>query len=522
MYEFRDTTVSEFAAGNSLPAEAMSFNGKYFENEITGYRTLHVSGRELMESEIQTAEINLVDGSKYYGKRYPARTITVAYQLIAESDTAFRQAYNKLNLLLKGEQVKVIFSDEPDKYFIGTATGNTDPEPGVNAVKGEIEIYCSDPVKYSTVLKEVTATVNDAGVLEAVIENEGSIPVAVDYEITLNAETGYIGIVSDNGGTMQYGKIDEADGETYQASETLVTLQDFINASNDTGVDAMHPNYGTKGTLTTKTWFGKTFLTFGSKGTTVGNANGGMRTVTIPADSSGKTGAKNFYSYFHLIFYAGLMGQTGEMSISWLTADNKLIAGVNWNKTDTVGNTGHYDLVTYNPNPSGDMAGRVLKSYDYTTSHLHNQNPWYWDWGHCDLLKQGSKLRFYYFGNYPSFVVPEVENMECAKIQIACKQWGNRSGNQLLTYFGFDNFYFRKDNVNKWRDVPNRYRSGDVCTIEGSEAKFYVNGMYKPGDEVLGTNYFKADPGENKIQFSFSEWTKTKPSVKVRIREGWL
>ena len=90
MYEFRDTTASEFSAGNSLSAEAMSFNGKYFENEITGYRTLHVSGREILSSEVQTEDINLIDGSKYYGKRYPARTITVTYQLIAENDTVFR------------------------------------------------------------------------------------------------------------------------------------------------------------------------------------------------------------------------------------------------------------------------------------------------------------------------------------------------------------------------------------------------------------------------------------------------
>lgn len=525
MYEFRDTTASEFSAGNSLPAEAMSFNGKYFENEITGYRTLHVSGREILSSEVQTEDINLIDGSKYYGKRYPARTVTVTYQLIAENDTVFRQAYNKLNLLLRGEQVQIIFNDEPDKYFIGTAVGNTDPEPGTNAVTGEIEIYCSDPVKYSTTLKEVTASANDDGVLEAVIENNGSVPVSIDYEITHNAETGYIGIVSENGGTMQYGKIDEADKEPYKRNETLLNLDDFIDAPDDiTSTDAMHPHYGTKGTLTTKTWFGKTFLTFGSKGTTVGDANGGMRTVVIPQDSEGELGAKTFYAYFHLIFYAGLMGQTGEMSISFLTADDKLIAGLNWFKTDTVGNTGYYEFITYNPNSKSSdlMAGKVLKQFYYTTNHLQTQNPWYWDWGHCDLFKEGSNLRYFYYGSYYNFVVPEIENFECAKIQISCKQWGERGGNQLLTYYGFDIFRFQKMNVQKWKDIPNRFQQGDICNVVGDETKFYVNGMYRPGDEIRGTNYFKADPGETRVQFSFSEWTTIKPTVKVRIREGWL
>src|SRR5699024_8953277 len=124
--------------------------------------------------------------------------------------------------------------------------------------------------------------------------------------------------------------------------------------------------------------------------------------------------------------------------------------------------------------------------------------------------------------SYYNFVVPEIENFECAKIQISCKQWGERGGNQLLTYYGFDIFRFQKMNVQKWKDIPNRFQQGDICNVVGDETKFYVNGMYRPGDEIRGTNYFKADPGETRVQFSFSEWTTIKPTVKVRIREGWL
>ena len=36
-----------------LPAEAMSYNGVYLENEIEGYRTLNVSGRELLSASIK-------------------------------------------------------------------------------------------------------------------------------------------------------------------------------------------------------------------------------------------------------------------------------------------------------------------------------------------------------------------------------------------------------------------------------------------------------------------------------------
>lgn len=512
MYSFVDTN-SGSAGGNNLPAEAIKYNGVYLEDEIPGYKTLYVYGRELMENDIQDEEITGIDGSVYYGKTYPPRTITVGYQLIAEDNAAFRQAFNKMNKILSAEQVQIIFNDEQDKYFVGTKRGAETPDPGSNSIVSEFEIYCPDPRKYATTLKEFAASVNDEGIMEVTIENEGSVPSNIEYEIINHQDNGYIGIVSESG-VMEFGRREEADGEDYNQNEMLVTLQNFINAPDDTdGTDVMHPTYGAKGTCSTHAWFDTTFLGFGTKGDTVGAANGGLRTITIPVDSEGVKGAKNFYTYFHLIFYAGLMGQTGEMCINWLTEDNKMIAGVNWYKTDCSGNTGHYSL---------HANGKLLKEYSYTTSHLHTQNPWYWDWGHCDIRKEGAKLTFYYWGSYPTFTVPEIENMVCTKIQMAFKQWGDRGGNQLLTYFGFDKFDFQKLGVEKWRDVPNRYSSGSTVTIDGEYAKFYVNDMLKQEDEILGTKYFKVPSGESKIQFYFSSFVTNMPTVTVRIREAWL
>lgn len=508
MYAFVNT-VNSGIVGTNLPTEAMSYNGVYLENEIDGYRTLSVTGRELMESEVKHTEIDGMDGSYYRYKTTPARTITVKYQLRARGNREFREAYNKMNKLLSGEQVKVIFNDESDKYFIGTKTSNTQVDGGSNNVIGEIEIYCSDPRKYSTAEKEFTAT---DGVLNIV--NEGTVPVSIDYEVQVTSETGYIGIVSTEG-VMQYGKIEELDSETYQQSEHLVSINNFYNCADDTsGTDVMHPQYGSNGTLAEHTWFNQKFIGFGTVGTKKGSASGGLRTLVIPADSNGdSSGSKNFYCYFHLLFYAGLMGQTGEMCINFLTADNKLICGCNWYKTDTVGNTGHYEFWAN---------GKMLRNFSYTTSHLQSQNPWYWNWGHCDILKEGGNIRFFYYGGYYNYYIPEIANMKCAKIQIAFKQWGNRGGNQLMSMMGFDVINFTKNNVSKWRDIPNRYPNGTKITIDGKSSHVYVNGMYRPQDEVLGTKYFKAPVGTTEIKTTCSSWSESKPIVKARIREAWL
>ena len=468
-----------------------------------------VSGRELIGSEYKAKDIEGLDGTIWKEKYLKPRTITVKYQINASSNKEFRDVYNKMNLLLSGEQVKIYFNDETDKYFIGTKTSNDEVDGGTNYVIGEIEIYCSDPRKYSTTEKEFTAT---DGVLNIV--NEGTVPVSIDYEIQATSETGYIGIVSTEG-VMQYGKIEELDSESYQQSEHLVSINNFYNCADDIGgTDVMHPQYGSNGTLAEHTWFNQKFIGFGTVGAKKGSASGGLRTLVIPADSNGDTsGAQNFYCYFHLLFYAGLMGQTGEMCINFLTADNKLICGCNFYKTDTVGNTGHYEFWTN---------GKMLRNFSYTTSHLHTQNPWYWSWGHCDVLKEGGNIRFFYWGGYYNYYIPEIANMKCAKIQIAFKQWGNRGGNQLMSMMGFDVINFTKNNVSKWRDIPNRYPNGTKITIDGKSSHVYVNGMSRPQDEVLGTKYFKAPVGTTEIKTTCSSWSKSKPTVKARIREAWL
>ena len=508
MYAFVDT-VNSGIVGTNLPTEAMSYNGIYLENEIDGYRTLSVTGRELMEYEVKDIEVEGVDGSYYRYKTTPTKTITVRYQLLARGSREFREAFNKMNKLLSGEQVKVIFNDETDKYFIGTKTSNTQVDGGSNNVIGEIEIYCTDPCKYSTTEKEFTAT---DGVLNIV--NNGTVPVSIDYDITTTSETGYIGLVSENG-IMQYGKVEELDGEKYDNSEWLASIEDFYNCKDDIGgTDVMHPTYGANGTLVEHTWFDTKFIGLGSVGEKKGNANGGLRTLVLPADSNGDTsGAQNFYCWFHLCFYAGLMGQTGEMCINFLTEDDKLICGCNWYKTDAIGNTGHYEIWAN---------GKVLKNWEFTTSHLQAQNPFYYKWGSCDILKEGANIRFFFWARYYSFYIPEIENMKCAKIQIAVKQWDDRGGNKFMSMIGFDVIDFEKMNVEKWKDIPNRYPNGTKITIDGKSSHVHVNGMSRPEDEVIGTKYFKAPVGESEIKVTCSEWTKSQPTVKAKIREAWL
>ena len=153
MYNFID--VTQASAGMVLPSEALQINGSYIEDQISGYRTLSVQGRESLSPELETFETGVRDGSTLKSKRYPSRTITVKYQLIAKSNEEFREAYNKLGLILDVEDAQLIFNDEQDKYFTGTPCGIEPVEPGKNAVVGSFDILCIDPFKYSVYETEV-------------------------------------------------------------------------------------------------------------------------------------------------------------------------------------------------------------------------------------------------------------------------------------------------------------------------------------------------------------------------------
>lgn len=520
--EFID--VNEERPEEALPSEAMSYNGVYLEKVIPGYRTLYVSGRETMTAEINDNTTGAADGSRFAYKRYPARTITVGYQLIAESNEAFRNAFNKMSNILDAEQVKVIFNDESDKYFIGTYQGGDDVDPGRNSITSEFEIYCTDPFKYSVNETEVNVQADGS----FAIEYNGTYPSYPVLEATMeNGENGFVGFVDANENILQFGDVEEADGETYQENDRLAYLSDFFSLPDDHGTEAMHAkNAGTSGALGTAGWFGQKWLTIASTGDNSKPWNGGMRTLVLPADSQGNTdGCKNFYSYFHIIMYAGLMGQTGEMTLTFLTSDDKPICGVNWYKSDATGNTGRYEIFCYSPTFNSSLGSyvKVLKKYMFTTSHLHSQNPWYWNWGHCDIRKEGSKLTFYYWGGYLSYVVPEVENMKCSKIQLSVKSARNRSGNKALTYLGFDVLSFDKLHVEKWRDVPNKFGHGSVLMADCSTGEVTLNGLPKADLGAVGNMWesFSLKPGMNQIKCLASEWAQT-PTYKLRYREVFI
>ena len=431
MYNFVDT-IQASAESRQLPAEALQINGEYIENQIEGYQTLYVTGRELSESEINETQIGNATGTEYQGKRNVQRTITVGFQLLCSTPEEFTEKFNTLNGILDVEQARLIFRDEPDKYYIGTKSEVGDIPSGRLNVKGEFAFYCCDPYKYSVAEKTFQASLNAAGIMEVSIQNDGTAPAVISYDIKHNHENGFVGIASEYG-AMQYGKVDEIDSETLQRSEELFRYSnptEFGAMTNGQGV--LTEDFPKNGTWRTVTYQDKPYLALDNVGS--GSSwHGASKMVTLPQDSSGSNVAQNFLCQTRVWFEAGRPSQTGLLEFVIGDEDNNLLASIHIIKTST--NSGSARVIM-------KIADEEVERIEFTAN---GSSPVALNAGQLYIRKSGELFEFYYHGKH-SFRRPSLAEKKAKSVTIFLGQHGSRgsSANDLVTRMYFDYLFFSK------------------------------------------------------------------------------
>lgn len=555
MYNFVDT--NGYAEGTALPSEALKINGAYLENKVTGYRTLYVKGREMLAPDIETYETGVRDGSTFQSKRFPARTITVGYQLIASSAEAFRAAFNALNAALDVEEAELIFADEPDKFFIGTPFGRGDVPEGRNAITGEFDILCADPFKYSVQEYEATPTLDD-GTTFAIQYNGTyrSYPTLVaefaDEDddttggLTGNGDCGYVAFLSDDAAIIQLGDPDEPDTENYAKSQTL-TKQIFT--SYNATVAAKWPiNTGrTSSSAVTATGtvvVGKDaenirMLVANSYGTGT-EWHGPSITRTIPADASGHVGAKNFRLSYKQRMCMGQGKKDAKqrglfqcLLVNVNGSERTIVAGLSVNKNKTGkqallklyvnGKTVHtqYIDLTYHNKYFGykkvvtekiKKKGKVIKKKRIIQPVLSST-----------IRKYGKTVTFNIGGIKKAFKVSAIANTEVHEITFLMGKYASVTP---LTYNGLFWAKFISDSCETFRDIPNKFSAGDVVEADCEDGEIYLNDARAPELGALGNDWetFYLEPGANQIGVVWSDWVPagSAPNCKIRYREVFL
>lgn len=220
-----------YVAGLELPSCSMAFNGFVLEEEVPGYRTTTVTGRDSLSAEIAEYDNGYVDGSTLLHRKFPSRDITVNFTIVSSGQDALRDAYNKLRSILYArgsEEAQIVFKDEADLYYLGTVSNVTgdDVFSWEAASTGSITIHCSTPFKWSLDTFEATADSNG----NITVDYDGTYKAyPVLHAKVNNNNLGYIGFVNDRRNIIQLGDPTEVDKYRQGRLDTTLLNDNFVS-----------------------------------------------------------------------------------------------------------------------------------------------------------------------------------------------------------------------------------------------------------------------------------------------------
>ena len=505
------------------------FKVKYGDDYLTDYVKFTKIERGVASENTLTTEENSSDGVEIVNVKRGPKEIPMSFHVIDGLDVNFVR--RKLAQILSSTANKRLnFSDEPNYYYNAILTGKLEYTDDGFEADGSFTLFVSDGAAHRTdrvTLNSTnsggssgTITKNADGSVRIKVINNGTKPAYPRIDITNNQENGYLSLAHVSGG-FAMGKIAEADGKNVQKSEQLYdsnTDSSFSKFKDATGTaNPQNSGLGTNGTIS----FQSDGLRFATQGTMSATqfAGGGMKVMTLPADSNGHVGAVNFYSHFNLFAWAGAMGQTGILQILFTDINDKLVAGYGITKSDMSGNSAKCSFWVGGNTPKeytsfGFETNNAEKNQKYPNNMFNSST------GDADFLKEGASLGFYWYGSRKTIYVPELENVEIAKVYLYIGQFKN--SNKFINNLSIRGLNLTKNNVAVWLDVPNKYALGSKISIDSYYGTININGVASATEKVNGAKFLVIPPGESDIILTPSSWVTTAPDVELSWEENIL
>lgn len=469
----------------------------------------------------RSIEINdaLLLGVNLQEVRTGAKFIKVKFAMQERNGMTLEKAKHTLaGVFNTSEAVKIVISDEPDKYYMGLVSGSVDMDNITRWFqKGSFELLIPDGVAHSSTYRKFdNGTVSSDKIVFNLI-NDGNVPAFPVVAVKHNAENGYIGLVNASG-AFELGNRQEADGETVRQSELLL---DYRSNLWSDGLRAGVPNaailndtaQALNGRVGSYDFNGRKFLFLSNWSTSGGNSAGSL-TWDIPADSNGEKGSLNDYIWWRQLFWMGAINQLGFIKLTVSDTNGQFLYGVETYKR-AYGLDCEYNFLA----SDGKGGYNILKRWTFQGTHLDTQNPFNEPRGWSDLKRNDDKVQVYWWGSYPTFTIPEIKGRKSAKIHLA---FGTVRNNPLITRMYVEQLYYQKDFVQTTRDIPNRYPMGSQVVINSENDTVTVDGLERIVDIVHGSTFLTIPPGKSQLEVYSSSWVKTKPTVKIEFEERYL
>ena len=471
------------------------------------------------ERHVVTNDAPLV-GVNLQEVRTGAKTIKVKFAMQYGNGMTLETAKHKLaGIFNTSEAVKIVISDEPDKYYMGLVSGSVDIENVTRWFqKGSFDLIIPDGVAHGSTYKRFDNGQEQPDKVVFNLVNNGNVPAFPVVKVKHNAENGYIGLVNVSG-ALEIGDRKEVDSETVKRSEVLLDFrgdniaQAIARATKNVSVTNSPENLTGTTELVTVDGKKRVKLREQFSGTYNASYSSGL-SWEIPADSTGQKGSLNDYIFCKLVYQLDSVAQCGFIKVTVTDNNNQFLYGIETYKRYNGLYCGFNVFATNNNNDYN-----FLKTLDFDSSSDQNRNPFAKTRGQFEIKRNDEKLQIYFNGSHYSFSVPEIRGKKSAKIHVTI---GAFHGKSIIPHLYLDELMYRKDFVSVVNDLPNRYPIGSNVTLDSENNSVIVDGIEKSSDVVQGSKFLSIPPGRSQLEVYCSSWVKTKPTVTVEFKERYL
>ena len=365
-----------------------------------------------------------------------------------------------------------------------------------------------------------------------IVPNSGTYPVYPIIEVTMHSDNGYVGLASSDGSYLEFGSAEEVDGVTKQKSERVLYAEYDEPPANVIYNKAAtnYPNFGSDPTKPNKQQgtiaYANTAGLDPSKGsgampTFVNGSEGywGGPSMTLPiAPNSDNNTTGNFLMKTRF-YFATSTHQQGRLEITLQNGDSVA-----------------YEAVFRDSSPSQDyitvefwVQGKELDSFNLNRKLFTNGM-----YRELMISKMGTEVTFqiaavtgFKAGDTSIIRSATVKNYNLSSVYTlpvtAYSVWYERYQDTNHVLMDVTDTQFQWVNVDYWADLPNRFTSGDVVTIDTAQRKVYVNGVEDLTLQTIGNqwDHFSLQPGETSIESVVSSWANS-PTVKIDFQEAYV
>jgi len=458
------------------------------------------------DREITTFDNEDSIGSTFQSTRLKSRTIKMPFTII---DDTTEKRHKLAEILNVKEPKKLLFSDEPDRYFMAIPDQSVDYDDLMRYGKGTINWLCVDPFQYS--LTEKTVVADDTNQIN--IHNDGNVPTPVSFEVMHSSDNGYIGIVSENA-TIEEGNLDEMDGTNYQLND-LMWLKTFntTETTADFELNKFPSNYQPVSDRLSGHW------------NYAPGRNSDYRAYPTYAEGT------NTQIWYGPSMYRAFTGTPNnwkiDLSLEVIAKKVQTLGVVEWGVVDAEGNLiAGYRIRKLNYKDRGlelhvlvgsDKNSNIMEKWDGNKTWIIKDY-----FGNMSIEKDGNYLRMRFNNETTSapwghsYLVPN--QAQAAGFNF----WaGSCSPNTRLDVSLF--FVRCWDNSVGWKDSKNMFAANDKLTINCTDklVQPYVNGLQALDIQNMSSKPILAPSGQSVIRFVNSNFAET-PLVTAKYRERWL